>query len=149
VTTQLADLCRGLTREFPEANFDSLVEDAVLEVDGVAMGIDADDESAVENLTLFVDIGAVNPERKLDVLARARAFNLSGESEDHGVIDLDEEDNHLVLTNTLSWPAVATAAELARVLRQLAGFANDFEQRLQAGALARAPAGTGLNLGIA
>jgi hypothetical protein len=149
MTIELADLCRDLGREFPEADFDELVKDAVLEVDGVAMALDADDDSAVENLTLFVDIGAVNPERKLDVLSRALAFNLSEESEEHGVIGLDEEANHLVLTNTLSWPADATAAELARVLRELAEFANDFEQKLQGGAQESAPAGIGLNLGFA
>src|SRR4030095_11393464 len=109
MTTQLTDLCRDLGREFPEADFDELVDDAVLEVDGVAMALDGDHEWAVENLAPFVDIGAVNPERKLDVLSRALAFNLSEKSEEHGVIGLDEEDNHLVLTNKLSWPAARHA----------------------------------------
>ena len=39
MTTQLAYLCGGLRREFPEADFDQLIEDAVLAGTGLRLDI--------------------------------------------------------------------------------------------------------------
>jgi hypothetical protein len=129
---QLADLCRGLSREFPEADVDELVEEAVLEVDGVAMALEADDESAVGELTCFVDMGAVDSAYKAHVLERALAFNLSDESDTHGVMALDDEIGHLLLVSRIAWQAKTTVADLALDLRRLARLKSDFDHGLQA-----------------
>ena len=49
--------------------------------------------------------------------------------------------------NTLTWPSAAAAAELARVLRDLVEFANEFDQKRQGDAQGGMPA-EGLKLGF-
>jgi hypothetical protein len=144
------DLCRDLGRELPDADFDELLKDACLEMDGVAIALDADDEANVGMLSFFVDIGAVDAARKAEWLRQALSFNLSDESDEHGVLGLDDGTGHLVLVSSMEWPSGSTVAQLVEQLRGLVRFRKDFETRLQDGSMPHSPApawgGGGLHL---
>ena len=126
MSSTYADLCRDLSREFGAEHIETLADEGFIEIEGVAVALDADDEDKPTTLTCYVDLGEVGEGNRLDLLQNVLSTNLELVGTPYGSIGLDEETDHLVLSRTVAWGAGPASSAVMAMLRTLAQFAADF-----------------------
>jgi hypothetical protein len=127
-TTLFNSLCRAASHILSLKDVEVLGNEDYVDIDGVAVALGFDPEDDLGEVRCFVDLGTVPEDRHLRVYTSLLHSNLEMNPARQGVIALDRESGHLILSTAFELAHIENPEDLASLLQSYAEFAHGFRE---------------------
>ncbi|MGI4849086.1 MAG: CesT family type III secretion system chaperone [Janthinobacterium lividum] len=127
---QFKALCERAGRELDEKQCASLVQFGQVDIDGVTIGLFLDEQESPDILFCYVDLGAVEHERRAHVFENLLTLNLLSGTKTTGVYAIDPASGNALFIVHLYEPETLEGKVLAEALRTYADQAKALRQGL-------------------
>lgn len=129
---EFQDLCRATSLALDIEDTQALGARGQVELDGVTLGVFYNEDSDAA-ISCYVDLGEVEPNRKLEMFEQALELNLELGRMHGETVGLDPETGRMVLRCEIQDPDRCSSDKLAGWLRDYAAFAREFQASVAQG----------------